>query len=883
MKTTAQRHWSIALLVWMLGAAAVYIHVEQQEQEHQAHQRTTLAYLSTNTAHNLHDRLERLTTDSNALSTLLQPRADTSPPQALANTGLEQLPYMGYHYRLSYQTSNSHIHTVAASTPAPPPSVWQQALHTPLQLPGGHWTLSTAPQQGWYQRIHTEFHIMGWLASLLLGYLTKLLLDLRVQRQSLRAEIQAQTADIQATQYQLQATLEAIPDLMLELDAQGHLLQLHSQASHPLQPAWPDCAGQPITALLPPEASAAMMAALHDAHTTGHSQGREYPLHLPNQTLRWFELSGTLKAGNPLDPVSHVILLARDITTRKRAEEQLKLASHFFEGSSEGFVITDAHQRIIKVNRTFTQITGYSVEEMLGKSPAALSSGRHSRSFYRQMWQQINAVGQWQGEVWNRRKNGEVYPEWLSITRVPDAQGQTAYYLAIFSDTSQRKEQEARIRYLAYYDPLTGLANRSLLKDRAQHDLAQCKRHQTPLSLLFIDLDHFKQINDSLGHQVGDQLLKQVGERLGQQVREQDTVARMGGDEFVTVLPETNDEGAALVARNFLERLSQPYQVGPHELTVTPSIGIALYPNDGTDFDTLYRCADTAMYRAKQNGRSSFSFFTTEMQAQSVRRLQIENALRRALERDQLWLQYQPQMSLRNHQLIGMEVLLRWNHPEWGPVSPAEFIPVAENSRQILAIGEWVLRTATAQAKAWQDQGLPPIIVAINLSAVQFRQPDLPDLVGTILHDTGLAPEWLELELTESVAMHDPEGAIATMQQLHQRGVRMSVDDFGTGYSSLNYLKRFQIYKLKIDQSFVRDVTRSPEDARIVEAIVQMAESMGLTTIAEGVETPEQLEFLRSHGCREIQGYHLSRPLSATDFEAFVRQYQPTYPNRTQA
>ncbi len=883
MKTTAQRHWSIALLVWMLGAAAVYIHVEQQEQEHQAHQRTTLAYLSTNTAHNLHDRLERLTTDSNALSTLLQPRADTSPPQALANTGLEQLPHMGYHYRLSYQTSNGHIHTVAASTPAPPPSVWQQALHTPLQLPGGHWTLSTAPQQGWYQRIHTEFHIMGWLASLLLGYLTKLLLDLRVQRQSLRAEIQAQTADIQATQYQLQATLEAIPDLMLELDAQGHLLQLHSQASHPLQSAWPDCAGQPITALLPPEASAAMMAALHDAHTTGHSQGREYPLHLPNQKLRWFELSGTLKAGNPLDPVSHVILLARDITTRKRAEEQLKLASHFFEGSSEGFVITDAHQRIIKVNRTFTQITGYSVEEMLGKSPAALSSGRHSRSFYRQMWQQINAVGQWQGEVWNRRKNGEVYPEWLSITRVPDAQGQTAYYLAIFSDTSQRKEQEARIRYLAYYDPLTGLANRSLLKDRAQHDLAQCKRHQTPLSLLFIDLDHFKQINDSLGHQVGDQLLKQVGERLGQQVREQDTVARMGGDEFVTVLPETNDEGAALVARNFLERLSQPYQVGPHELTVTPSIGIALYPNDGTDFDTLYRCADTAMYRAKQNGRSSFSFFTTEMQAQSVRRLQIENALRRALERDQLWLQYQPQMSLRNHQLIGMEVLLRWNHPEWGPVSPAEFIPVAENSRQILAIGEWVLRTATAQAKAWQDQGLPPIIVAINLSAVQFRQPDLPDLVGTILHDTGLAPEWLELELTESVAMHDPEGAIATMQQLHQRGVRMSVDDFGTGYSSLNYLKRFQIYKLKIDQSFVRDVTRSPEDARIVEAIVQMAESMGLTTIAEGVETPEQLEFLRSHGCREIQGYHLSRPLSATDFEAFVRQYQPTYPNRTQA
>ncbi len=795
MKTTAQRHWSIALLVWVLGSAAVYLYVEQQQHEHQAHQRTAQLRLST-------------------------PTAPTTPPDQPAAT--------------------------------PPQRDTDQ------------------------QHLYTELKVMGWLLSLLLGYLTKLLLDLRVQRQSLRAAIQAQTADIQATQRQLQATLQAVPDLMLEIDAQGHLLQLHSQASHPLQQPWPDCIGQPITALLPPEASAAMLAALHDAHTTGHSRGREYPLQRTDRSTRWFELSGALKAGNPLDPVSHVILLARDITTRKRAEEQLKLAAHFFEGGSEGFVITDAQQKIIKVNRAFTQITGYSVEEMLGKSPAALSSGRHPRSFYRQMWQQINATGQWQGEVWNRRKNGEVYPEWLSITRVPDAQGQTAYYLAIFSDTSQRKEQEARIRYLAYYDPLTGLANRSLLKDRAQHDLAQCKRHQSPLSLLFIDLDHFKQINDSLGHQVGDALLKQVGERLSQHVREQDTVARMGGDEFVTVLPETDAEGAALVARNFLERLSQPYQVGTHELTVTPSIGIALYPNDGPDFDTLYRCADTAMYRAKQNGRSSFSFFTTEMQAQSVRRLQVENALRRALERDQLWLQYQPQMSLCDNRLVGVEVLLRWNHPEWGPVSPAEFIPVAESSRQILAIGEWVLRTATTQAKAWQDQGLPPLIVAINLSAVQFRQPELPDLVGTILHDSGLAPEWLELELTESVAMHDPEGAIATMAQLHGRGIRMSVDDFGTGYSSLNYLKRFQIYKLKIDQSFIRDVTRSPEDARIVEAIVHMAESMGLITIAEGVETPEQLEFLRRHGCREVQGYHLSRPLSAADFETFVRQYPHT-------
>ncbi len=583
---------------------------------------------------------------------------------------------------------------------------------------------------------------------------------------------------------------------------------------------------------------------------------------------------------HPAAPAADELLLIEEAARftalaleRKRAEAELELAAAVFDQSSEGFMVTDADLRIVKINPAFTTITGYGADAILGQTPQVLASGHHGREFYRQMWHELETTGQWQGEIWNRRQSGQVYPEWLSITRVRDTGGKTRHYIAIFSDTSHRKAHEAQIRTLAHYDALTGLANRTLLRERVDHDLNQARRHGQPLALLFLDLDHFKNINDSLGHHLGDLLLVEVARRLSGLVRSQDTVARLGGDEFVAVLPDTHAQGAAHIATKLLARIAEPYLLEQNELSVTPSIGIAMFPDDGQDYQTLYRCADTAMYRAKQDGRNGYSFFTAEMQASSIRTLQLDNALRRALERDQFQLHYQPQLSLQTGRVIGVEALLRWTHPEWGPVSPAEFIPVAESSGQILQIGEWVLRTATRQLRAWQDAGLPPMVMAVNLSAVQFRLPRLPELVMEIVNEAGINPDQLELELTESVAMHDPQGAVATMNRLHERGILMSVDDFGTGYSSLSYLKRFRVYKLKIDQAFVRDMCNDPEDALIVGAIINLSQSLGLRTIAEGVENADQLALLRARGCTEVQGYHIARPMTAQAFETWLQTH----------
>jgi diguanylate cyclase (GGDEF)-like protein len=387
---------------------------------------------------------------------------------------------------------------------------------------------------------------------------------------------------------------------------------------------------------------------------------------------------------------------------------------------------------------------------------------------------------------------------------------------------------------------------------------------------MFIDLDHFKNVNDSLGHRVGDLLLVALAKRLKAALREQDTLARIGGDEFVLLLPGTGADGAAHVAQKLQLLMQEPYQIEQHELAITPSIGIALFPADGADFDSLAKRADAAMYSAKQCGRNTFRFHTAAIHAQSARVLLLENALRRALERDQLQLHYQPQMSLEAGCIVGAEALLRWQHPELGSVSPAEFIPVAESSGLIASIGEWVLRTAVRQAKAWQDAGMAPIIMAVNLSPVQFRQPDLAELVGRTLEENGLAPQCLELELTESVASDNPANAVTVMNSLHALGVRMSIDDFGTGYSSLSYLKRFKVYKLKIDRSFVCNLLDDAEDRAIVIAILSLARSLGLRTIAEGVETEAQSDYLSGKGCDEIQGYWLSRPVPAAQFAAFV-------------
>ncbi|MBT9538941.1 EAL domain-containing protein [Thiobacillus sp.] len=454
---------------------------------------------------------------------------------------------------------------------------------------------------------------------------------------------------------------------------------------------------------------------------------------------------------------------------------------------------------------------------------------------------------------------------------IRDSQGQVTHYLGHLLDITASRQAEEHIQYLANFDVLTGLPNRTQLDDHVKYAISVAKRRNGRLALMFIDLDHFKDINDTLGHSIGDALLIELAKRLFTVLREEDVVSRSGGDEFFVMLPDQDERSAAHVAQKLLDAISVPYVVDHHDLCVTASIGIALFPGDGEDLASLSQRADTAMYRAKQEGRNSYRFFTTEMQARSARHLQLGNALRHALERQEFSVQYQPQLTLEDGCVVGAEALLRWQHPELGQVSPAEFIPVAEDNGFILHIGEWVLRHAVQQAKTWLEAGLPPLVMAVNLSAVQFRHPTLPDLVARILDEAGLPPEYLELELTESVAMHDPQGAIAVMNKLHERGVRMSIDDFGTGYSSLGYLKKFNVYKLKIDQSFVRDIRTDPEDKAIVSAIIQMAKSLGLATIAEGVETEGQLDFLREQGCDEVQGYYYSKPLSPDAFAVFAQ------------
>ena len=440
-----------------------------------------------------------------------------------------------------------------------------------------------------------------------------------------------------------------------------------------------------------------------------------------------------------------------------------------------------------------------------------------------------------------------------------------------------RKYDQERIYWLAHYDALTGLPNRTLLAQRSQQAIRAAQESGAPLAVLFLDLDHFKHINDSLGHRVGDSLLVLIAQRLLATVREYDTVARLGGDEFVLLLPGANAQGAERVAAKVAQAFARAFQVGQHDLTLACSVGVALHPHDGANFDALVQSADTAMYGAKREGRNTYRFFTSQMQAQSMRVLELENALRRALERQQLSLHYQPQVDTSTGRVLGVEALLRWQHPQLGAISPAEFIPVAENSGLIWPIGEWVLQTAAHQLKQWRNKGLLQLTMAVNLSARQFHQPQLADMVRRVLQRTDVPAQNFELELTESMAMSDTHSALTALQQLRDLGVKISIDDFGTGYSSLAQLKRFPSYKLKIDQSFVRDIDKGDADKAMVNAMVRMAQAMGLRITAEGVETEQQLHFLRSLGCDEVQGYYFSRPKPASEIEGFLLQKSQLY------
>lgn len=554
---------------------------------------------------------------------------------------------------------------------------------------------------------------------------------------------------------------------------------------------------------------------------------------------------------------------ARDISQRLEQERALRLASKVFEASTEAILITDADSRIVAANQSFTAITGYSEAEALGQTPALLSSGKHDAAFFRDMWQQLQLRGQWSGEIWNRRKSGEIYPEWLSINALRDSHGKLSNYIALFSDISERKEAEARVQHLAEYDYLTDLPNRLLLMDRLQQSLRVAERSRHKVAVLFLDLDRFKNINDTLGHATGDTLLQEVARRTRHVVREMDTVGRTGGDEFVMILPELADNAqAALIAERVLDALRQPFQLDGHQLVITASIGISVSPDDGRDAQLLLKNADMAMYEAKAQGRNNYRFFTERMTAEVRQRLLLENRLRGALGRQELHLMLQPKFWVADRRLSGFEALLRWTDEHGVSVPPAQFIPVAEESGLIIDIGSWVLREACRLAAAWPQHGEDALTMAVNVSPRQLAQPDFAGLVAGILQETGLAPAQLEIEVTESALLERTGHVKAALDGLKALGVRLAVDDFGTGYSSLAYLKDFAPDTVKIDRCFVTDLQHRDDNAAIVLAIITLAKSLKMEALAEGVETEEELAALARLGCEAVQGYLTGRPLT---------------------
>lgn len=547
----------------------------------------------------------------------------------------------------------------------------------------------------------------------------------------------------------------------------------------------------------------------------------------------------------------------------RQKEKQLRLFAHIFNNVHEGIIVTDADKNMLFINPAFSTITGYSANDLIGKNLNLLHLGLMNDAFnHDDTWCSINETGYWQGEVISRRKNDESYAECLSISTMKNDRGEINYYIGVFSDISERKAAEERMAYVVLHDFLTNLPNGLLLQDRLAQAISHASREKHKVAVMCLDLDHFKAINDMLGHLVGDKLLQEVAKRISSVSRASDTVSRRGGDEFVIMLPDLGTvDDATDIAVKLIDAISGLCVIDGNEIKITTSIGISIFPEDGCDGDSLIKYADAAMYHAKKNGRNNYQFFTNEMNQLALERMSIERKLCHAIEQQGFCLHYQPQVNLRSGRIIGVEALLRWNNPEIGMVPPEYFIPIAEEAGLIIPIGEWVLREACRQNSEWRMLGLPKITVAVNLSAVQFRQNNFGEMIKEILREYELDPSGLELEITESAVMHNAEVSIALLLELKAMGLKLAVDDFGTGYSSLSFLKRFPIDKLKIDQSFVRDITVDSDDAVIVSTIINMARTLKLKVIAEGVETAEQLSFLKDQECDEIQGYYFSKPM----------------------
>ena len=679
----------------------------------------------------------------------------------------------------------------------------------------------------------------------------------------------------------LAITLHSIGDAVIATDEAGLVTRMNPSAER--LTAWPlaEALGRPLTEVFRiicaqtrlPSVNPVQLVMEHGKvvglsnHTALLARdGREYQIADSAAPIR-----------NAADQVVGVVLVFSDVSEKYLAEEALRIAATAFE-SQQGMTITNAQRVILRVNRAFTAITGYSAEEAVGQTPRILSSGRHDGAFYAGMTKTLENEGAWQGEIWNRRKSGEVYPEWLTISAVKDAAGLTTHYVAIFNDVSERVSAQAQIDTLAFYDPLTQLPNRRLLLDRLDQALHVSTRHARKNALLFVDLDNFKTLNDTRGHFQGDVLLVQVAQRLKTCIREGDTIARLGSDEFVVMIEDLSEDEieaatqAEAVAGKILNAFVADFPLDGAAHHSTPSIGITLFAGETLEgSEQPLKRAELAMFQAKASGRNTLRFFDAQMQSEVSARATLEADLREAVQKQQFVLHYQPQV-VGAGRITGVEALVRWQHPQRGVVSPAEFIPLAEETGLILPMGQWVLDAACAQLAAWAtDPALVHLTVAVNVSARQFKQSDFVDSVLTTLARSGATPKLFKLELTESMLVDDVEAVIAKMGALKAHGVSFSLDDFGTGYSSLSYLKRLPLDQLKIDQGFVRNIVTDPNDAAIAKMVVALAESMGLSVIAEGVELQAQADFLAHLGCHACQGYLFSRPLPLNALETFVR------------
>lgn len=672
--------------------------------------------------------------------------------------------------------------------------------------------------------------------------------------------------DLSISEGKTRALLAGIPDIILRIDRDGHVIDMQVGAYVNDMEEWVIYDPKTGEGHLPGPVYRTLATPIRRVFAGQGEQLVEFDW---SQT----ETRRTWEARLILREHDEMVMVVRDISQRKQQEADLRLWAKVFEGSNEAILITDAKLNIVLVNKTYEKIMGFSEAEVLGVDTAKVGAQLHSHGFFRNVISVLKERGYWQGELINRRKNGERFPTWYSISQVLNDQGEPENYIAIFSDISEHKKSRERIDFLAHHDSLTELPNRALLNDRLEMAINTARRRREKVGILFIDLDRFKNINDSLGHSAGDQVLRQTAARLTSAVRNDDTVARLGGDEFVVLLSRVRDERSlAEVAIKLREELLKPYIVEDMPLHLSPSIGIAVYPEDGDTPSALIKNADAAMYLAKEKGRNNYQFYTPLLNARTLDRLKLEYDLRLALELGQFELHYQPQMNVKSNQVYGAEALVRWRHPERGLVPPNQFIPIAEEIGLIIPLGAWVIAEAARQVKTWRASGYGDFVVSVNISALQFHQAGFLNEVQAILEQAGTVPSALELELTESMLMSDMDASIQVLQTFRDEGYRIAIDDFGTGFSSLNYLRRLPVNILKIDQSFVRDMQTDGASLAIVTSIIRLADSLGMETIAEGVETAEETAVLATQGCQLMQGYYFAKPLPVSPFEEWLQR-----------